>query len=34
VAHPSDCIFCWIVAGTASASIVYRDEQTAAFLDI
>ena len=28
------CAFCGIVAGTADASFVYRDERVAAFLDI
>ena len=30
----TDCIFCQIVAGTAPASLVYRDEVCAAFMDI
>ena len=30
----SDCIFCRILAGSAPASFVYRDEQVAAILDI
>lgn len=30
----SDCIFCDIVAGEASASLVHRDELVSAFLDI
>jgi diadenosine tetraphosphate (Ap4A) HIT family hydrolase len=30
----SDCIFCRILAGSAPASFVYRDEQVAAFMDI
>jgi histidine triad (HIT) family protein len=30
----SDCIFCRIVAGEASASFVHRDELVSAFLDI
>ncbi len=29
-----DCIFCAILAGRAPASLVYRDERCAAFLDI
>jgi histidine triad (HIT) family protein len=29
-----DCVFCRIVAGTAPASVVYRDETVLAFLDI
>ena len=29
-----DCIFCKIVAGTAKADIVYKDEQVTAFRDI
>lgn len=29
-----DCVFCRIVAGTAPASVVYRDEAVLAFLDI
>jgi histidine triad (HIT) family protein len=29
-----NCIFCKIVSGEASASIVYRDEQTTAFRDL
>ena len=30
----SDCIFCSIVSGKASATIVYKDEVVTAFLDI
>ena len=30
----TDCIFCDILAGKAPASLVYRDEQCIAFLDI
>jgi histidine triad (HIT) family protein len=30
----SDCVFCRIVAGTAPASVAYRDEVSVAFLDI
>lgn len=28
-----DCVFCEIVAGTAHASVVYRDDRVTAFLD-
>lgn len=31
---PSDCIFCRIVAGSAPASVVYRDDDVFAFMDI
>src|SRR5512142_2340162 len=31
---PDACVFCAIVAGTASAEVVYEDAQTLAFLDI
>jgi histidine triad (HIT) family protein len=31
---PSDCVFCRIIAGTAPASVAYRDENVLAFLDI
>jgi histidine triad (HIT) family protein len=30
----TDCIFCRIIAGTAPAEIVYRDEQVIAFLNL
>lgn len=30
----SDCIFCNILTGEAEASLVHRDEQVAAFMDI
>jgi histidine triad (HIT) family protein len=30
----SDCVFCRILAGELPASIVYRDERCAAFMDI
>ncbi|MFT4086836.1 MAG: HIT family protein [Gordonia sp. (in: high G+C Gram-positive bacteria)] len=30
----TDCVFCAIVAGTAPARIVYRDEEVLGFLDI
>jgi histidine triad (HIT) family protein len=30
----SDCIFCRILSGKAEASLVYRDGQVAAFMDI
>jgi histidine triad (HIT) family protein len=30
----NDCVFCRIVAGTAPASVAYRDETAVAFLDI
>ena len=30
----SECVFCQILAGTLEASIVYRDEQVTAFMDI
>ncbi len=30
----TDCIFCQIIAGTAPASEVYRDERVIAFMDI
>jgi histidine triad (HIT) family protein len=30
----SDCIFCRVLAGTAEASFVYRDDRCAAFMDI
>ncbi len=30
----TDCIFCRIIAGTAPADIVYRDEQVIAFLNL
>jgi histidine triad (HIT) family protein len=29
-----DCIFCQILAGEAPASIIYRDQRVAAFMDI
>jgi histidine triad (HIT) family protein len=29
-----DCIFCQILAGEAPASMVYRDQRVAAFMDI
>jgi histidine triad (HIT) family protein len=29
----SNCIFCQIIAGTAPAEILYRDDQVVAFLD-
>jgi len=30
----TNCIFCKIIAGTAPATIIYRDEQAIAFYDI
>ena len=30
----NDCIFCQIIAGTARASVVYRDADVVAFMDI
>jgi histidine triad (HIT) family protein len=30
----TDCIFCRIIAGTAPAEIVYKDEQVIAFLNL
>ena len=30
----ADCIFCRIVAGELPSSLVFRDEQCAAFMDI
>jgi histidine triad (HIT) family protein len=30
----TDCIFCRIIAGTAPAEIIYRDEQAIAFLNL
>jgi len=32
--NPPDCIFCEIVAGRASASLVYEDDLCAVFMDI
>lgn len=34
MADGKDCIFCKILAGEAEASLVYRDETCAAFMDI
>lgn len=31
---PSDCIFCRIASGQAPASVVYRDDDVMAFMDI
>ena len=30
----SDCVFCAIVEGDASAEVIYEDEETMAFMDI
>jgi histidine triad (HIT) family protein len=32
--HPTDCVFCQIVAGRAPATIIAEDELTIAFLDL
>lgn len=34
MSHDQECIFCWIIAGTAEASVVAQDDHVIAIMDI